>query len=371
MQDVITVKRNRPSIVLAIVNVILFLLVLYTLRVLLNDMYDKIAVGIMKKDAMSVSHCLLFILDTAFVFLVMDIVNQIPVIVKYVTQPEMVAIRSSSLKNETADRLLKQAQKDQLRFERLKRILIAVLSGLFLLLTFMYGRREERAADILLYLTCMFFISFFLNQHQRKGMPEITNVLFEACDPQTYFDIVERLRMLPLNRGQLKSLYMSQLFAAYYLNDFDEMERIIGRVKKLGGDVDEILICYFYGVIYILTDQEDAFLTIKSTTDQMKADVNRNGRDKKFLDDIYEYWDMLLAVQRDENDKAYSIIQKRLQQKLTMLLRLDLLYYLAKVQMKRGEVQAAKENLSLILEKGGTMAIRAKAGDLLGELTEE
>ena len=86
---------------------------------------------------------------------------------------------------------------------------------------------------------------------------------------------------------------------------------------------------------------------------------------EKYYQDIRRDWQGRLDLISEDPSKALPYVQKELEDGKHPLFWMDFTYQLAWIQLYQGDKERAKENLRLVAERAGTMAIREKAQKLL------
>lgn len=370
MDDIITVKKEKPSIILIILETILgiglWFVARRTARVLVVAHIYELLSG--RKLA------ILVLLTFTFIFLFgLCVELWISGVKRYVlflvAKEDMVAIRRSAIQDSYAVYLFQDFKKRWMWYDLLIDAGYAFLGSVCAVVLLMINYKYTFSQYAELYIVLCIIVSPVLEKQKKKVYSRQHATMFVDCDPKTYYDFAEQMKTIPMFKDWILSRQFSQMTACYYLHDWENLEREYRKMNITKYDYHrKLLTLHLRGIAYISSGNVEAYQSVLSELRELETAGVMLKADQALAPEVREALDMVEKLQKGKYEAAYPIIQKRLHQPQSKIEYVELLFWQGHAQMKLGRYQEAKESLRQVAERGGTMAVQKLAEELLKEM---
>lgn len=188
-------------------------------------------------------------------------------------------------------------------------------------------------------------------------------ILDEKCDPMRFLTIMNKQKKrYKRDKKMLSCLEFNCAIAYMLLGDYQEAN---DRILEIDTDLffinNKYAIIYSIGLIlcyYELGEIEKAESLYQENAEKFKN--IKNGLDKNIV---------ILSGERyyhlKQYDKSYEVLESILSSDVSTRLYLDVLFYLAKMDQQKGNIELAKERFHEVAKKGNTLWIAQEAKQIL------
>ena len=370
MDDIITVKKEKPSIILIIMETILGIGLWYVTRRAVS-----VLLAVRMYDLMSGRRlAILLFLTFSFLFLFGFCVQLwISGVKRYflflMAKEDMVAIRRSALQNSFAVYLFQDFKKKLMWYDLLMNVGYTFLGSTCYIILLMIKTEFTFSQFMGLYVLFCVILTPVMERHRKKVYSRQHATMFVDCDPKTYYDFAEQMKTIPMFKDWILSRQFSQMTACYYLHDWENLEREYRKMNITKYDYHrKLLTLHLRGIAYISSGNVEAYQSVLSELRELETAGVMLKADQALAPEVREALDMVEKLQKGKYEAAYPIIQKRLHQRQSKIEYVELLFWQGQAQMKLGRYQEAKESLRQVAERGGTMAVQKLAEELLKEM---
>ncbi len=276
-----------------------------------------------------------------------------------------VVIRKRALENSEAMRIHEEYRKKVRRISIINEAITYILLVTLMMLYILKGGSWSQFFILVWILCFILALNPISSSLRRKEEAKRRKILLEDCDPLLSYDVYELYRMEVLAKPLRNQTLFYQAIASYYLGDYEEMERkltgIAGvRMPQIQGG--RILLL---GLAALDQGRQDLFQKYSQELYQLESAPRQLEVTRKYYQQIRRDWQGRIDLSGPDPSRALPYVQKELETGKHPLFWMDSTYQLAWIQLSQEEKERAKENLLLVVERAGTMAIREKAKKLL------
>ena len=276
-----------------------------------------------------------------------------------------VAVRKQSLENPAAQAIHQEYRKKMRRLAFINEAITDILVVSLLMLYILKGGSRSQFTWVVFLVCIIMGVNPVSTSFKKKEEAKRRAILLENCDPRLSFDVYELYRMEVLPRIIRNQTLFYQATACFYLGDYAEMERKLGQMEGTmmfqmkGGRI------LLLGLAAVDQGRMDLFHKYSEELHVLETAPRQLAVTEKYYQDIRRDWQGRLDLISEDPSKALLYVQKELEDGKHPLFWMDFTYQLAWIQLYQGDKERAKENLRLVAERAGTMAIREKAQKLL------
>ena len=276
-----------------------------------------------------------------------------------------VAIRKSSMENATAMKFYQDFKKKVGRIALINHlILVAILSVLVMVFVVKGGSKTE--FSLIIWGICFLSVLNPVSRNLRKKEEaKRSRILTEDCDPALSFDIFELFRMEVEARIIRNNQRLQQAIACFYLLDYTEMDRKLSQLEGKLMPMQDGQVLLLRGLAALDMGQPERFRECSEALHRMETAPRTLAVTQKYYQEIRRDWQGRIDLAGPEPAKALPYVQEELQKGKFPLFWMDFTFQLAWIELSLGQKDRARENLMLVAERAGTMAIREKAKKML------
>ncbi len=368
MPELVTVKKRRmhPGLVIAAVVLSIGMYIIAR-RVSIDFVRERAINGDNLSVAGNIGYILLcFILYMAG-FLLIEVAST-GLLYMIFDRENYVQVRKSSLENPKAIALYEEFRKKKKKAYILNNLItVSLLSALLILFIMKGGSRSQFV--LVIWLVCLVSIFNPVDRKLKKEMQEKrNNILWEDCEPAISFDLYEIFRLEPELHMVRNNTLFQQAICCFYLGDYPGMHYKLSMIRgKLMPKIEAACIL-LRGYAALDTGDQAGFqrssedLRVLETTGRnLAVTLQHYGK-------IREEWQARIDLMSPQPEKALPFVQKELREIKHNTEWMDCTFMLAWIELSRGEKDRARENLRLVAERAGSMAIQGKAVQMLKDL---
>ena len=288
--------------------------------------------------------------------------------VKWILDHErFIAIRKSSMEDQTAVRFYQAYKKRVRRINILNQAIMELLLAILIMIFIVKGGSADQYI-LLVWLVCILSALNPLSRSaKKKEDANRERILLEDCDPLLYFDIFEMFRLDAESRLMRNSIRIKQAIACFYLQDYFEMNRKLDQLEGKLMVIQEAQKILLQGLAALDLQQPEKFRACSDALARLETAPGTLTVTRNYLQEVRRDWQGRIDLSGPEPERALPYIQDELRKGKHPVFWMDFTFQLAWVELSQGKKDRARENLQLVAERAGTMAIREKAKQLLND----
>ena len=278
-----------------------------------------------------------------------------------------VAVRKSSMENSRAAAIYGECKK------KLRKIRVlndaATFGVISLILTFYLTNRTNNTVllwfAIISAILLMSFNPVAIRQKQKAKAP-VLQVLTNECDPVTAYDIAEHFRLDPQSQAEKEVTIMQQAAYSFYAGDYPEMSR---KLSQCGGKLygrNKMIYILYKGLYALDTGDMNGYYACVGEMNAQESARKLSPTDSTLLSDMRNEWQLRLSLINCAPQDVIPAVMQQLSRDKTVADRMDHTFQLGWLQLQVGDTMQGQQNLQIVANGAGTMAIREKAQKLLG-----
>ena len=359
----LTVKKNRNHPALMLVTAMAGVTLWFTSSALAKQYQLNLVMGDLSTFGKVGYFIICYLLYTGMIFFCSFTVSELTRWI--IDHDRFVVIRKSSMENVQAKKFYDDYRRKVQRLTLLNSLILDALLSLLLMIFIVKGGSRTQfiwGICIICFLSAINPISRKILKKENENRQKI---LLEDCDPVLYFDIYELFRMEPAPNIQRNLNLLQQATACYYMCDYDEMDHRLAMIRgklMVMQDAQRILL---QGIASLDRGDPVAFQKYSDELQSHELTPRQLQVTQNYFREIRNDWQGRIDLMSPEPVRALEYVKGELDKGKYPILWMDFTFQLAWIEMSLGEKERARENLKLVVERAGTMAIREKARKML------
>ena len=359
----LTVKKNRNHPALLLVTAMAGGTLWFASSAMVKQYQMDLVMGDLSTGGKIGLFIFCFLLYTGMIFFCSFSVGQL---MRWLIDHERyVVIRKSSMENVHAKQIYENYRRKIRRISLVNALILDTLLALLLMIFVVNGGSRTQFMWGIVILCFLSAINPVSRKMLKKENANRRKILLEDCNPVLYFDVYELFRMEPESNIQKNMNLLQQATACYYMCDYDEMDHRFSMIRgkmMVMQDAQRILL---QGIASLDRNDPAAFQKYSDELSAYEQSPRQLQVTQNYFREIRNDWQGRIDLMSPEPVRALEYVKRELDKGKYPVLWMDFTFQLAWIEMSVGEKDRARENLKLVAERAGTMAIREKAQKML------